>query len=71
MRAFLLAGAARVVASLWPVDDQVTARFMAHFYVALARDQAPSAALREAQSAIRQQHPHPYYWAAFTLFGGW
>jgi CHAT domain-containing protein len=71
VRAFLVAGAARVVASLWPVDDQVTALFMTHFYAALAQDMGPAAALREAQVSVRRDHPHPYYWAAFTLFGGW
>jgi CHAT domain-containing protein len=71
VRAFLVAGAARVVASLWPVDDRVTAQFMSHFYAALARDVGPAAALREAQISVRRDHPHPYYWAAFTLFGGW
>jgi len=71
VRAFLIAGAARVVASLWPVDDAVTAGFMAHFYGALRRGEAPAAALGEAQREIRRLHPHPLYWAAFTLYGGW
>jgi tetratricopeptide (TPR) repeat protein len=71
VRAFLVAGAARVVASLWPVDDRITARFMTCFYAALARDTAPAVALREAQHEIRRDHPHPGHWAAFTLFGGW
>jgi CHAT domain-containing protein len=71
VRAFLIAGASRVLASLWPVDDAVTADFMAHFYGALRRGEAPASALAEAQRAVRQQHPHPLYWAAFTLYGGW
>ncbi len=71
VRAFLVAGAARVVASLWPVDDHVTAKFMGQFHAALARHQTPAAALRIAQSAVRKDHPHPGHWAAFTLFGGW
>lgn len=71
VRAFMIAGAARVLASLWPVDDQVTARFMAHFYAALCRGRTPASALREAQQALRRSHPHPFYWAAFTLHGGW
>ncbi len=71
VRAFLIAGAARVVASLWPVDDAVTAAFMAHFYRALRRGEPPSTALGEAQRALMREHPHPLYWAAFTLYGGW
>ena len=71
VRAFLVAGAARVLASLWPVDDEVTAAFMASFYAALCRGQTPAAALQLAQTEVMRQHPHPFYWAAFTLHGGW
>ena len=71
VRAFLVAGAARVLASLWPVDDEVTAAFMASFYAALCRGQPPAAALQSAQTEVMRQHPHPFYWAAFTLHGGW
>jgi tetratricopeptide (TPR) repeat protein len=71
VRAFLIAGAARVLASLWPVDDAVTALFMTSFYGALRHGQAPAAALRVAQNDVMRQHPHPFYWAAFVLHGGW
>jgi tetratricopeptide (TPR) repeat protein len=71
VRAFLVAGAARVLASLWPVQDEITALFMRHFYGALARGQSAAAALRQAQSAVRQEHPHPFHWAPFVLHGGW
>ncbi len=71
VRAFLVAGAARVLASLWPVQDEITALFMRHFHGALARGQGAAAALRQAQSAVRQQHPHPFHWAPFVLHGGW
>jgi CHAT domain-containing protein len=71
VRAFMIAGAARVLASMWPVDDAVTAGFMASFYSALRRGEAPATALCEAQMAVRRKHPHPLYWAAFTLYGGW
>ena len=71
VRAFTIAGASRVLASLWPVDDGVTAAFMAGFYRALGAGQAPAAALRQAQQAVRQTHPHPFSWAAFALHGGW
>ncbi|CAD5374301.1 CHAT domain-containing protein [Rubrivivax sp. A210] len=71
VRAFLVAGASRVLASLWPVDDQLTAAFMARFYGALRQGQCPAQALRSAQLATRAEHPHPYMWSAFVLYGGW
>ena len=71
VRAFLVAGAARVVASQWPVDDAVTASFMLQFYEALVRGLSASQALCHAQAVIKRTHPHPYFWAAFTLYGGW
>jgi CHAT domain-containing protein/tetratricopeptide (TPR) repeat protein len=71
VRAFLVAGASRVLASLWPVDDRITAEFMRVFYGALGRGAAPAAALREAQAQLRAQHPHPFFWAAFAAHGGW
>jgi tetratricopeptide (TPR) repeat protein len=71
VRAFLVAGAARVVASLWPVDDAVTAIFMARFHAALSGGHTPARALQAAQQAVAAQHPHPFHWAAFALHGGW
>ncbi|MFZ5549258.1 MAG: CHAT domain-containing protein [Pseudomonadota bacterium] len=71
VRAFLVAGASRVVASLWPVDDAVTRRFMAHFHQARAAGATPADALGQAQAAVRATHPHPFHWAAFALYGGW
>ena len=71
VRAFLVAGASRVVASMWPVDDAVTLRFMAAFYRSLRGGNAPSVALRAAQLDLMHTHPHPFHWAAFTLYGGW
>ncbi len=70
VRAFLLAGASRIVASLWPVDDTITARFMSIFYGALRAGQAPAEALRHAQVVLMVGHPHPCHWAAFALHGG-
>ena len=70
VRAFFVAGAARVLASLWPVDDETTAAFMAHFYRALQAGSAPSQALQTAQHRIREERAHPFYWAPFVLYGG-
>ncbi|HPG61253.1 MAG TPA: CHAT domain-containing tetratricopeptide repeat protein [Casimicrobium sp.] len=71
VRAFLVAGTSRVVASLWPVDDAVTREFMAAFYPSLRAGNSPAVALRTAQIAVMKTHPHPFHWAAFTLYGGW
>ena len=69
-RAFLVAGAQRVLASLCVVDDATTAQLMADFYAALRGGQQPATALRHAQLAARQRQAHPHHWASFALTGG-
>lgn len=68
-RAFIFAGAATVLASLWTVDDQATGLLMRSFYTHLQRGLGKAEALRAAQSETRRQYPNPYYWAAFVLSG--
>jgi CHAT domain-containing protein/Tfp pilus assembly protein PilF len=73
-RAFLYAGAPRVVVSLWNVNDRATADLMAALYRRMLREgKRPSAALREAQAEMRKQArwEAPYYWAAFVQHGDW
>jgi len=73
-RGFLHAGARRVIASLWSVDDQATARLMEHFYTELFRaKRTPSAALHAAQETLRAEPrwSHPAYWSGFVLQGDW
>ena len=67
LRGFLIAGARRVVSTLWTVDDAATATLMTDFYDALLGGERPTAALRAAQRALAAEHPHPYLWAGFTL----
>jgi CHAT domain-containing protein len=73
-RAFLYAGAPRVVVSLWSVNDRATAALMAALYRGMLRQgKTPAAALRAAQLEIRKQKQweSPYYWAAFVQHGEW
>ncbi len=74
VRGFMYAGAERVVASLWKVDDEATGDLMKVFYKEIFREGvAPAAALRKAQIAMWQQEQWraPFYWAAFVLQGEW
>ncbi|HET9211404.1 MAG TPA: CHAT domain-containing protein [Thermoanaerobaculia bacterium] len=73
-RGFQYAGAPRVLASLWRVEDQATAALMTRFYRALWIDKLPpAAALRQAQLGVRGQRRwrDPYFWAGFVLEGDW
>jgi CHAT domain-containing protein len=73
-RGFMYAGAARVVASLWKVDDRASAELMKSFYESLlGRQMRMSEALQAAQVAMWKdpQWKFPYYWAAFVLEGEW
>ena len=70
----MYAGAARVVASLWKVDDSATAELMGEMYKRmLVKGATPAEALRAAQIHMWQERRwrSPYYWAAFTLQGEW
>jgi CHAT domain-containing protein len=73
-RGFMYAGAPRVVASLWQIDDRASAEFMKRFYEGLlGQKRRPAAAFRAAQISM-QKDPRwhaPHYWAAFTLQGEW
>jgi CHAT domain-containing protein/tetratricopeptide (TPR) repeat protein len=72
--AFLHAGAARVLATLWTVDDEATAVLMSAFYRGLLSEHlSPAAALRQAQLSIAEipRWHSPYYWAGVLLYGDW
>jgi len=74
-RGFFVAGSKRVVASLWPVNDETTADLVGDFFERIAvpaatRKSIPfAAALRDAKRKVRQSHPEPRYWAALLLTG--
>ena len=74
-RGFMYAGAPRVIASLWKVNDSATAELMKIFYQKMLGEKklSAAAALRAAQVELLQQKrwAHPSFWAAFTLQGEW
>ncbi|WP_353929860.1 CHAT domain-containing tetratricopeptide repeat protein [Okeanomitos corallinicola TIOX110] len=73
-RGFMYAGAAKVVVSLWKVNDDATAELMTEFSGQVLKDgKSPIVALRNAQLKLWQQQKtqDPRFWAAFTVQGEW
>ena len=60
-----------IIASLWNVNDEATARFMSLFYGHLGDGLSKAEALRRARSDLRRdkRYGHPYYWAPYILIG--
>ena len=67
--AFLDAGAASIIATLYEVNDDISKKFVKRFYRELAKNKPKDIALQEAQRYIRKEHPNPKDWAAFILSG--
>ena len=66
-RAFLAAGAQRVVATLWDIDDDSSRHILIDFHRSLRSGTAPSGALRQVQlDAVRNSRP-VREWAAFEV----
>jgi CHAT domain-containing protein/Tfp pilus assembly protein PilF len=80
-RAFMFAGSPRVLCSLWKVDDEATQALMIKFYALWNPKEGEglgaAEALQKAQEYVRnfkddsgtQKWKHPYYWAAWVLWG--
>jgi CHAT domain-containing protein/tetratricopeptide (TPR) repeat protein len=70
-RAFLEAGASRVMAALWQVDDAATRAFMEAFYRRWGEAEWKAEAIDEVYEAtvreFRKRYQEPYYWGAFVL----
>jgi CHAT domain-containing protein/Tfp pilus assembly protein PilF len=71
--AFLGAGARRVVAAQWEVNDAAAPRVMDEMYAAIVRDGVePAEALRRAKLKLLHSnsvHERPLYWAPFAVYG--
>lgn len=70
VRAFLLAGADEVMASLWPIEDRATARIIPTFYQYLQQGDAASALARTQRAALESPaSAAPRHWAALVVVG--
>jgi CHAT domain-containing protein len=70
----LAAGMRSIVATSWPIPDNVTPILIDEFYNGLLGQQINIAsALRTAQQKVfsDKRHSHPFYWASFRLLGDW
>ncbi len=77
VRGFFDAGARRVVATLWQVEDRATAELMSRFYRGILEGGLePAAALRRSQlelidGAADPAWAAPFFWAPVVLAGEW
>ncbi len=68
-RAFAIAGAEKVVMSLWNVDDEATQQLMTYFYEYWLAGASKETAFRKAQQELQKKFPAPFYWGAFVMIG--
>ena len=68
-RGLFCAGATSLLLSLWDVHDESTSALMQAFYRKYIETGDMAAALQFAMKELRQQNPHPYFWAPFVLVG--
>lgn len=67
VRAFKNAGVKSVLASLWKVPDDATAKLMISFYKLFLSGIEMHMALKMAQKEVSKLYSDPYYWASFIL----
>jgi CHAT domain-containing protein len=77
-RAFQVAGAGTLIASLWSVDDQATQSWMKALYEGRLEAHLDTVeAVRHANLTVladrraQRQSTHPFYWGAFVAAGDW
>jgi len=70
VRGLVFAGVPSVVATLWTVEDESTAKLMEQFYRYLRQGERKSRALQLAKlDLIKSGKADPFYWAGFVLIG--
>lgn len=73
-RGFTAAGAGGIIAGLWNMNDESTAKLMGAFYSQLVSDHSPANALRSTKMKwLKEQsleiHKLPYFWAGLIYSG--
>jgi len=68
-RGLFCAGASSLLLSLWDVHDRSTANLMQSFYSSYKDTGDMPGSLQAAMKELRQENPHPYFWAPFVLVG--
>jgi CHAT domain-containing protein len=68
-QAILGSGCASLISSMWTADDAGTVDLMTNFYGELKRGESAPRAMQAAMLSARQRDDHPYFWAAFAVFG--
>jgi len=68
-RAFKMAGAKKLIISLWEVPDAETAELMQLFYTNIQKGETYYSALRNAQLTLKAKYKNTVKWAGFVLIG--
>ena len=69
-RAFQYAGAKSALMTLWSVSERASVKLVENFFQNMRSGMSRRDALKKAKAKIRSEgFDHPFYWAAFILFG--
>lgn len=66
-RSFQVAGASKILMSLWSADDKATRELMTAFYKNWIKLQDAQQAFILAQKTVKEKFPKPYFWGAFVM----
>ena len=70
-RAFIAAGAACVIVTLWKIEDDSTSQLMKYFYQEYRKSRDAAFALHKAMRTLERGKStrSPEHWAAFVIVG--
>jgi tetratricopeptide (TPR) repeat protein len=65
------AGLRSALLTLWPISGDAGTPYSVQLYRVLAQGNPIASAYASACRAMREQCPHPFFWACFALVGSW